>query len=79
MEFYYLKKNVMVELKYTPGSSLYKDQSDKQYLAQKENRKNRSVEENIMAKQHFSNGIVYCNSADTTTRVSFCLCSVFPT
>ena len=62
MEFYYFKKNGMVELKYTPGSILYKG-SDKQYLAQKENKKNRSVEENIMAKQHFSNGIVYCNSA----------------
>ena len=43
----------MVELKYTPGSILYKGLSDKQYLAQKENKKNRTVEENIMAKQHF--------------------------
>ena len=57
------EKNGMVELKYTPGSILYKGKSDKQYLAQKENKKNRSVKENIMAKQHFSDGIVYCNSA----------------
>ena len=56
MELYYLKKNGMVELKYTPGSSSYKGKSDKQYLAQKEKKKNRSMEENIMT-------IVYCNSA----------------
>ena len=37
MEFYYLKKKGMVEWKYTPGSILYK--ADKQYLAQKENKK----------------------------------------
>ena len=59
----FVKKNGMVELKYTPGSILYKGKSDKQYLAHKENKKNRSMEQNIMAKQHFSNGIVYCSSA----------------
>ena len=52
----------MVELKYTPGSILYKGYSDKQYLAQKK-KNNRSMEQKIMTKQHLSNGIVYCNGA----------------
>ena len=38
-------KTGRLELKYTPGSVLYKGLSDEQYLAQRENKENRSMEE----------------------------------
>ena len=41
-----IEKSIIV-LKYTPSSVLYKGESDKQYLAQKENKENRSMEEKI--------------------------------
>ena len=76
----------MLELKYTPGSVLCKGESDKQYLAQKENKENRSMEEKKKKKKkqdetgHFSDGLQCAAMVrDLNTRVSFCLCSVFPT
>ena len=42
----------MLELKYTPGSVLCKGESDKQYLAQKENKENRSMEEKKKKKKN---------------------------